>query len=618
MRQFEKMLASIIVVASLMASGAIAFALSQAGSGDKATSHLASFSTREELSRFVIDAQQNRQGIYYDFAPNALRENSPTSALQPSYSQTNVQVAGIDELDTVKTDGRYIYVTNGSGVSIVKAYPPEELSNVSHIDKSDLIPGSDGGMSVSFVGLFVLPGKLITVTSSQEQSYWYNDAPIMFTRQNPATPWSTVSIFNMKDAEHPRFEYSAGVTGWPITARLIGNTVYLIAQSYILVEENQTIVPETAVGINTQYMPLSKIHYDPEMKDASAYTNILAVDADGMKQSFMSVITGYSSTLYMSMQAIYLTVQKWTGDLVQLDSGVAAEEASTASTTIYKISFDGLSMRATGSGDVKGWLLNQFSMDEDGTYLRVATTTSWTQPSSAVYVLNEDLKTIGSLEGIAPNERIYSARFVGDTLYLVTFRQIDPLFVIDLSVPGYPRVAGELTIPGFSTYLHPVDDNHILGIGSENGSAKVSLYDVSDRSNPIEVSKWILTDYQWSSAIYDHKEVLFDSEKGLLVVPITAQSWQYSYTNSSSESRTINGEFVFNVSAGSGISLRGIVEFGGGTSYYGGLRRALYIGDYLYTISSTTIKVNLLSDLSEVGSITYCEGYFDIYPVMVA
>jgi uncharacterized secreted protein with C-terminal beta-propeller domain len=265
---------------------------------------------------------------------------------------------------------------------------------------------------------------------------------------------------------------------------------------------------------------------------------------------------------------------------------------------VYKVAVDRLSMVNVARGEFRGWLLNQFSMDEKDGYLRVATTTSWSEPKNGVYVLDSDLAVVGALEGLAPTERIYSARFLGDTLYLVTFRQIDPFFVIDLSKPVSPRVLGELKIPGFSSYLHPLDDTHVIGIGSENSTVKISLYNVTDPTNPVEQSKYLAPGGSWSMAQSDHKAFLFDRERNLLVIPM--------WTSSSSKYGTSYwaGAYVLNVSVEDGVSLWGTVSHNGQSGYDQPFR-ALYIGDTLYTVSYTSVRATSLLDLSAQGELIY-------------
>ncbi len=213
-------------------------------------------------------------------------------------------------------------------------------------------------------------------------------------------------------------------------------------------------------------------------------------------------------------------------------------------TGIHKIRLDNGYIEGVADGSVPGWVLNQFSMDESDGYFRIATTTghAWGVSTSKnnVYVLDEDLKVVGELEDLAPGEQIYSARFMGNRLYLVTFKKVDPLFVIDLADPTAPRVLGKLKIPGYSNYLHPYDEKHVIGLGkeavdSEGGSfawyqgVKLSLFDVSDVSNPREVAKLEIGDRGTDSpALYDHKAFLFSRERNLLVIPILeAKSQQF-------------------------------------------------------------------------------------------
>jgi inhibitor of cysteine peptidase len=600
MTPVERMLSGFMVVGAMLATGMMALTWSD----DPASSYIddgsifSRFASMRDLNEFLEDTQGNQWYRYGEAAPMLESRESYSGT---DYSRTNVQVAGIDELDTVKTDGRNIYVATEGGISIVQAYPPEQMSNLSFLSKEDVAPYAPDNASLSFDGLFVLQNRLIIIASWYERHYWYDFAVLdSVSYSSPSSSWSTLSVFDINDAANPELVYTAGVTGWTSGARLVGDTVYLIAQQSAYIMEDEAVLPMvSADGADTE-IPLGEIRYDPEMTDANAFTNILAVDIEDLEQKVLSIVTGYSSTIYVSPEAIYLTAEKYPEVTAMMDAE-ATSEVETSRTTIYRISYENLVMGATAKGEVRGTLLNQFSMDEHGSYLRVATNLGWNDRTNSVYVLDSDLEIVGALEGIAPDERIYSSRFIESTLYLVTFRQMDPLFVIDISDPANPRVASELTLPGFSTYLHPVDSDHLIGIGSENGTAKVTMFDVSDPAKPIEQSTWMLSGYHWSSTVWDHKQVLFDAEKNLLVLPITAYNWSDYYDTTS----TFNAAFVFNVTADNGVELKGCIEMNG-TGYYGwGIRRSLYIGEYLYTVWGTTVKVNLISDLSDAGSLVF-------------
>ncbi len=301
-------------------------------------------------------------------------------------------------------------------------------------------------------------------------------------------------------------------------------------------------------------------------------------------------------------------------------------------TVIHKIAIDKGKLEYKTFGEVTGQVLNQFSMDESGGYFRIATTknTTWSrlaegnesQSYNNLYVLDENLKVIGSLEKLAEGERIYSVRFMQGRAYMVTFRQTDPLFVIDLKEPANPKVLGKLKIPGFSNYLHPYDDNTLIGIGKETEESewggvltkgvKLSLFDVSDVTNPKEIDKHELGDRGSDSiALNDHKAFLFSRDKNLLVIPVSIME---SSDKISYGKFVFGGAVVFKVDK-NGFELKGRIdhsdggqegkgEYWGGYSYYDNtVKRSLYIEDALYTFSSKYLKINKLSDLSEVKKI---------------
>jgi len=296
-------------------------------------------------------------------------------------------------------------------------------------------------------------------------------------------------------------------------------------------------------------------------------------------------------------------------------------------TVVHKISVSNGNIEYKTKGEVPGYILNQFSMDESNGYFRIATTTgeSWgffgreRASQNHVYILDSELNIVGKLEDLAQGERIYSARFLGDKAYLVTFRQIDPLFVIDLKEPSAPKVLGYLKIPGVSDYLHPYDENHIIGIGrdaTEEGrilGLKLSLFDISDVSKPKEISKYIIgkqgTD---SEALYDHKAFLFSKEKALLVIPVS----EYSYgpvigAPEKMETRYWQGAYIFNLELENGFALKGKIthtkapkkENGYYYDYASQIRRSLYIENVLYTISQRMVKMNGLDNLKEINKV---------------
>jgi uncharacterized secreted protein with C-terminal beta-propeller domain len=282
-------------------------------------------------------------------------------------------------------------------------------------------------------------------------------------------------------------------------------------------------------------------------------------------------------------------------------------------TAINKVNVDGTEIDPSANGKVPGRILNQFSMDENEDVFRIATTVSprWSrfaqrsEATNNIYTLDEDLEIMDGLTGLAEDEQIYSTRFIDDRLYMVTFRQVDPFFVIDLSDPNDIEELGELKIPGFSRYLHPYDEDTIIGIGqdaTETGRTKglkISLFDVSDVSKPEEIAKYVTESrYASSSALYEHKAFLFSKEKNLLVIP----AYNYNYQD---QTENYNGAFVFDISKDH-IQLRGLIDHSEGKTeryWQPFVERSLYIEELLYTKSPALLRINKIEDLSTVKNI---------------
>jgi uncharacterized secreted protein with C-terminal beta-propeller domain len=350
------------------------------------------------------------------------------------------------------------------------------------------------------------------------------------------------------------------------------------------------------------------------------------------------LVQNYSSSLNAEKEAEF---QKNYQDKM---AGVQQEIAKILEkTVVHKISVDGSNIEYKTQGEFPGSVLNQFSMDEYNGYFRVATTTreNWGGPlmrigwqansKNHVYVLDSSLTLVGKLEDLAPGESIYSARFMSDRCYLVTFKKTDPLFVIDLKDPSNPRVLGKLKIPGYSDYLHPYDENHIIGLGKEAVEAeqgdfawyqgvKLSLFDVTDVANPKEISKYNIGDRGTDSyALHDHKAFLFSKSKGIIVIPILlAEIDEAKYPNGVSDNAygdyVWQGAYVLGISLDSGFTLKAKITHSEDSSdliksgyYYSSpysVKRSLYIGNAIYTLSDKTIKMNSLDNFAEINKVT--------------
>lgn len=583
---------TLVVAAGMVASVIIVIAPSQ---DDSATSEaFPAFTSKSELQAYLEDSWEDYQSDDFSMvrAPTGA-ETDLSDAEGAGYStSTNVQVQGVDELDMAKTDGQYLYVSTSTNLTIVKAYPPEELAIVSVLDAYDLVAGVDGTNGASIQGLFISGDTVVVI------SYAWMDADESSTEEDDVIdswsyelPFTVVSVVDVSDRASPVVRDWVSISGYSNFARMVGDVVYVATNHYIWYDSETDLMPEIVDDGTRENVPVETVHYDPDAAMAELYLNVLAYDFSTFEQNTISVIAGWSSTMYMSEDSIYVTFQKWLGDLIPVDSELSPEDEDSVITTIYKIRADGLDIEPVAAGDVKGWLLDQFSMDEQGDHLRVATTRSWSSPSNAVYVLDANLEIVGMLEGVAPTEQIYAARFLGDTLYLVTFMQTDPLFVIDLSDPTDPHIMGELVLPGFSSYLHPIGADHLIGLGRENGTLKLSLFDVSDPSDPKETDKYTFDYGYYTEAEWCHYAFTYDPMHAILVLPV--ESWVY-YDLYEEEAF-----YVFGVSASDGISLKGIIDCTGM-----GLR-SFVTDDYIYTITSWSVCAVTVDRLETVSEVAY-------------
>lgn len=522
------------------------------------------------------------------------------------HSETNLQVEGVDEMDTVKTDGENLFIASSQGVHILKAYPADQLENLSIISVHDLSDLDVVNYTVIPQGIFLRDNELVVISTT----YTWSDYPFFESLGGecfPCTEMTVISLFDVTEPSSPVRKGFWGMSGFPIAARMLDGCVYALSQDWIWMEGDVPEVPIVLDDTGASELEGTKVHYDPLGHHADCYVNLLSVDIDAGDYEAFSVITGWTSAVYVSESSIYLSVLNDDPSFITLQNGEDLFQIESAvSTSIFKIEVRGTSMTPSARGEVAGWLLNQFSMDEYLGYLRVVTTTNWLDPENCVFVLDDELKIEGALTGIAPSETVYAARFYGEVLYLVTFERIDPLFVIDLSNPSDPIALGELKVPGFSTYLHRLDAVNVMGIGLENSSVKVSIFDVSDPYNPREECSYMFPgNHTYSSALWDHHAVLIDVERGMLVIPLVYMSGNEKWTQ---------GMAVLNLSPQGNITLRGLIDLG----EWGWNARSVYIGGYLYSISPTKVVVNDLVDLYEVNVFVYLpqSGYWETTPEM--
>ncbi len=515
------------------------------------------------------------------------------------YSGTNIQVAGVDEADIVKTDGEFIYVISGASVVILKAYPSSDAKILSKI-MLDYKPYE----------LFITDTKLVLFTT-------YNG--------------TQVNVYDITDRANPEIFQVINFEGWYMDSRLIGNHVYVVMTHSVVYydyenQDYEIMLPKIENNGEVSKVDPTQICYFDEPNQYPVYNLIVSIDLEDKTINQETYLSDNSWTLYMSQKNMYISGYGYGWGWWGHDS-----------TTVHRLAIDDGEIEYKAKGSVPGRILNQFSMDEYKGYFRVATY-NWS--ASSVYVLDGSLKIVGRLEGLAPGENFHSARFMATRCYLVTFKKIDPFFVIDLSNPKDPKVLGELKIPGVSDYLHPYDVNHIIGLGKDTydmgnfawfQGVKLSLFDVTDLSNPKEISQVVIGDRGTSStALYDHKAFLFSRDKNLLALPISLHEVKEGSPPETYGDFVWQGVYVFHISVEDGFQLRGKVTHYAegerpGCDYYGwrnnwwlfgpdprednepkackNVVRSLYIDNVFYTVSEKMVKLSKLGSFETIKDI---------------
>ena len=664
----------------------------------ESSQQLKKFSSAEEIETYLKQgAVESGTKQYYggnggirtmmatDSAPSMAKSSAESSVSSggssSDYSSTNVQVAGVDEADFVKNDGKYIYVITQNKLVITDAYPAENAKIVSET-KLESNPRN----------MLVNKDRLIIFSDDNDESlkiYQYDFVP-----RPSYEPTTHVYVYDISDRKNPKLAKDYEIDGYYYESRMIGDYVYFISTKNVYYG-GPIILP--MIRESSKIVARRDVYYFDNPEENYNFNTVASFNVfdDNAKVNAKTFMMGYTGTLYVSEKNMYIAYQKnppyrywqmhdedrfyqvvvpllpsdvrskingakndaslspsekWDKissamedmynqidesakqDLIEkIETGVEEYETrlqvEQRKTIIHRIGIDNGAIEYGAKGEVPGYLLNQFSMDENDGNLRVATTFEiWAQKPvlyNNVFVLNEGMETIGKLEAIAPDERIYSTRFMGDRLYMVTFKRIDPLFVIDLSNPTNPEVLGELKIPGYSDYLHPYDETHIIGIGKETDSnewggistkgLKFALFDVSDVKNPKPIDTYVIGESGTESeALRDHKAFLFDKEKNLLVIPVSEVKGKPTYDSRLGyyRQKLWQGAYVFTLNE-NGFEVRGKITHNEGDEqqdwyWYGSpnsVRRSLFMDNTLYTVSLGKIKANNLDDVSEITTV---------------
>ncbi|MBD7985301.1 beta-propeller domain-containing protein [Sporosarcina sp. Sa2YVA2] len=588
-----------------------------------------SVKTEADLTAYFENAK-NMQYIFHG-GMEAEEESASMDAAKSSsasgsadHSTTNVQVEGVDESDIVKTDGNYMYtISDNQQVQIVDVRNPQSMKIASVLKKDENYYPSQ---------LFLQDNLLIVIG---DKMFPFEQKKELSKKMLPINNMTTVRIYNVEDRANPKLMREVGAEGYLNNARKADNIMYLITNVYpdiwmkgeIEGDVLRPVVFDSTDEKTSKYMDLQDIAILPGATEPT-YTVITAIDLTKPVESRLETkgFLGSSAQLYMNKDHLYLTAPKYDMDFSDRGSKAIIWNPTNMFTQFFKFKLDGASVDYLSTTELKGTVLNQFSMDEYNGHFRVVMTEGnmWdeTNPSqNHLYILDGDMKLKGSVEGLAKGERIYSARFMGDKAYMVTFRETDPLFVIDVADPSKPEVLGELKIPGFSNYLHPLGDNHLIGFGydtvaKKNPSGgdpliitkgmKISLFDVTDFHNPKEQDTEIIGGQGTYSQIqYDHKALFQHHSRNLFGFPINV------YGESEKEFE-VNfkgaGALVYEITAEKGIVLKGdlVKDKAPGQQYEEWekeVQRIIYSGDNLYTIARNGISSYELDSFQEISTL---------------
>jgi uncharacterized secreted protein with C-terminal beta-propeller domain len=543
-----------------------------------------------------------------DIAPEAAEESKETAnAALPvtadhdaggygsDYSETNTQVEGVDEGDIIKTDGKNIYIASYNEIRI-SAADSGKLTALACINLSD---------NYNIREMYIDTNRIIAVGNYYEypenngimprEDIYYYGRDYTFTKI-----FDTTNITNIREIR------SFEIEGYLNSSRKQDGILYLVTQYYSYYYDNNDPRPLIREdGKNASPLPIEDIMIIPSCPDAQ-FLSVSAIDIiHPEKNAVTETITGGGYTTYMSNNNLYICLYDYSWD--------------SADINIARFGINGTKIGYSGSGTVKGYIHNQFALDEHEGFLRVATST-WDNGNN-LFILNNNMDVCGSIEGFARDETIYSVRFIGKHGYIVTFRQIDPLFVLDLADPYNPQITGQLKVPGFSNYLHPVGENIILGIGYEvfdvfrkdsagndvvigqqTGGIKLSLFDISNKGMPREISTLLLGDNGYSEALYNHKAIMFHMADGFLAFEGTL------YSNMSDKDH-FNGALLVSFK-NNVLRERGRIDYKdpyNSKDYYNDAfyinGRLIYIGNVLYYAQSGYLRSFDINSLSPIDDL---------------
>lgn len=510
---------------------------------------------------------------------NSSRQTAESAAMDEAagnasgdYSETNVRQEGVDEADIVKTDGRYLYVLedNNKEIAVVDTQGQE-------LKKAASIKMEDKGEDCRIYEFYVMPDtkKLVLICSADNQ-YMMDRYPGYLGDEAS----STVAVtYDIQDPCNPAEEGSVSQSGFYQSSRMSDGYLYLFSEWGLNLKDHMEPI-DYIPRVNGENMKAESICLPPG-KEAYWYEIITVVDPKKPKETKDSIaLFSKGGQLYVSNENIYFYETEWDYRYGRAD----------CTTTIRKVGYEDGELKAKVQGEFGGYLKDSFCIDEYKGNLRVVTTEGET---NSVYVLDKELKQIGAIEDLAEDERVYSARFMGEVGYFVTFRETDPLFSVDLSDPEKPKIVGELKIPGFSDYLHFYGEDQLLGIGMNvdeetqiTDGVKLSMFDISDKTDVKEKDTYVLENVYGADVSYDYKAALIDPGRNIIGFSGNAMGGQRY--------------FLFEYDEEDGF-LCNMEEDVNGNGMF--CTRGVYIDETLYVVQGNIIEAYSLKDYKKVGDL---------------
>ena len=524
------------------------------------------------------------------------------STKSQNYSTTNTQVDNVDEADIVKTDGKNIYYATYDKLVIVNAEEPNNLKEIYSEDftKTNFRPQE----------LYIYEDKLIILgnnyTTSRDGLKAYTESTMVKDVISYKNKTSALIYNTRGNIEMIR---QIDLTGNLLSSRMIGECLYIVSNQSIntykintneineLSEDSyKPAYKDTAISEEEQKIGFNQIECFENIESANLLT-IAALNINENEEVNIKTFLGSGEEIYVSENNMYIAK-------TNSNYNILTREFVETTTTVVKLSLDKTNIEYKSEAEIPGYINNQFSMDENNETFRIATTRGsvWNSNNSrtnSLYILDENLKELGRIEGLAKGEKIYSVRYTENRAYIVTYEQVDPLFVIDISDSKNPKLLGELKIEGYSTYLHPYDENHLIGFGYDttyNGKTtktnglQMVMFDITDLSNPKALFKVEIGNNKATSPLLnDHKALLFSKEKNIIGFPINTYGSKNTYKAQ-----------IYKIDLEKGFELQGEV-IQKGTSYKNQIKRIIYIDNIYYVLSEkaiTSVDMNTLEEIN--------------------